>query len=460
VHARKSLIVAVFLLILGAYIYFFEFQKDTADKGEKLLKFIPDEIAALVINDGQQEIRLQKDDSGKWKITSPIQAGADESTVASVLTALSGAEVARTLVSNPSKEELESFGLERPSIKVSLTTKSGLTLPALLIGAKTPVGTSVYVKRETGNDVLLANASVVPSLQRRVKDFRDKRILEFKADAVKQLILRGARKEWVLEKKGDDWFVDGPGVYRADPAEVGAVLSAVRFMSAQDFIEGEVADRKRYGLDPPRLRLTLSFGDGQRDVYFGGSKEQTGEVYLALDSAPTIYTVRSDVVKMLDKDPLALRDKTILPFSTDRVAKLKIERPKDSFTLVKSENNNWSLEAPKKDSVAQETVAQYLRALRDLKAARFVEDDAKDLKRFGLRQPSLRISLETREGKNVGSLAIGGKTGSEYYARREDSPPVYAIDESTYRQIDKSIADFRKKPGKDESASPEESKKP
>jgi hypothetical protein len=459
VHARKSLIVAVLLLILGAYVYFFEFQKDTADKGEKLLKFTPDEITGVVINDGQQEIRLQKDDSGKWKITSPIQAGADESTVSGVLAALSSAEITRTLVPNPSAEELKSFGLERPSIKVSVTTKSGLTLPGLLIGAKTPVGSSVYVKRETKNDVLLANASVVPSLQRSVKDFRDKRILEFKADAVKQLIFRGARKDWVLEKKGDDWFVDGPKVYRANPAEVGAMLSAVRFMSAQDFIEAEVADRRRYGLDPPRLRLSLSFGDGQRDIYFGSSTEQTGEIYLALDSAPTIYTVRTDVVKMLDKDSLALRDKTILPFSMDQVAKLKIERPKDALALVKSENNNWSLEAPKKDAVAQETVTQYLRALRDLKTTRFVEDDAKDLKRFGLNQPSLRISLETKEGKNFG-LAIGGKTGSEYYARREDSPALYAIDESTYRQIDKSIIDFTKKTPKDESASSRKSKKP
>jgi hypothetical protein len=230
-------------------------------------------------------------------------------------------------------------------------------------------------------------------------------------------------------------------------------------MSAQDFIEGEAADRKRYGLDPPRLRLTLSFGDGQRDNYFGSSKEQTGEIYLALDSAPTIYTVGGDVVKMLDKDSLALRDKTILPFSMDQVAKLKIERPTDPLTLVKSENNNWSLEAPKKDPVAQETVTQYLRALRDLKTTRFVEDDAKDMKRFGLHQPSLRISLETKEGKNFG-LAIGGKTGSEYYARREDSPALYAIDESTYRQIDKSIIDFTKKTPKDESASSRKSKKP
>jgi hypothetical protein len=143
----------------------------------------------------------------------------------------------------------------------------------------------------------------------------------------------------------------------------------------------------------------------------------------------------------------------------DRVAKLKIERPKDPLTLVKSENNNWSLETPKKDWVAQETVTQYLRALRDLKATRFVEDHAKDLKRFGLDQPSLRISLETKEGKNFGSLAIA-KTGSEYHARREDSPTIYAIDESAYLQIDKSIIDFTKKSGKDASASSGESKKP
>jgi hypothetical protein len=458
VHARKSLVLAVLLLLLGAYVYFFEFQKDAADRGEKLLKFSPDDVAGLLIDGGRQEVRLQKDDSGKWKITSPIQAGADESTVVSVLTALSGAEVTRTLVPNPAAEELRSFGLERPAIKVSLTTKSGLTLPALLIGAKTPVGSSVYVRRETKNDVLLANASVVSSLQRPVKDFRDKRILEFKEDAVKQVTFKGGRNDWVLEKKGDGWFVGGPKAYRADPAEVGAMLSALRFMSAQDFIEG--ADRRKYGLEPPRLRLTLTFGGGQREIHFGGSTGQSGEVYLALDSASTIYRVRSDAVKLLDKDPLALRDKTLLPFSIDEVARLKIERPADILAFVKSEKNDWRLEAPKKDSVAQESVAHYLRALRDLKATRFVDDDARDLKRFGLDRPQLRVSLETKEGKNAGSLAVGGKTGAEYYARREDASTVYAIDESARRQIDRSLADFAEKSSKDKSASPAESKKP
>jgi hypothetical protein len=460
VHARKSLVLAVLLLLLGAYVYFFEFQKDAADRGEKLLKFSPDDVAGLLIDGGRQEVRLQKDDSGKWKITSPIQAGADESTVVSVLTALSGAEVSRTLVANPSAEELESFGLESPSIKVSLTTKSGLTLPGLLIGAKTPVGSSVYARRETKNDVVLTNASLVSSLQRTVNDFRDKRILEFSDDAVKQLIFSGAGKEWVLEKKGADWFVQGPKAYRADPAEVGAMLSAVRFMSAQDFIQGDAADRKRYGLDPPRLRLTLSFGDGRRDIHFGGSKQQSGEVYLALDSAPTVYTVRSEVVKLLDKDPLALRDKTLLRFSMDEVGRLRIERPGDSLALVRSENNNWRIEAAKKDSIAEESVTRYLRALSDLRATRFVDDDAKDLKRFGLDQPTLRISLETKEGKNLGRLAIGGKTGSEYYARIEDAPAICAIDESAHRQIDTSIADFASKTAKDENASSSARKNP
>jgi len=38
--------------------------------------------------------------------------------------------------------------------------------------------------------------------------------------------------------------------------------------------------------------------------------------------------------------------------------------------------------------------------------------------------------------------SVRGKTGEDYYAKREGEPTVYAIEEFSYKQIDKRLSDF------------------
>ncbi|HEY2989738.1 MAG TPA: DUF4340 domain-containing protein [Candidatus Binatia bacterium] len=306
----KTLVLAVLLVLLGAYVYFFELSKDDQGKSEKLLKFKDDEVAGIALVYPQREIQLQKDAQGKWKLTQPLAATADDSTVRTVIGALSAADIKRTLEKKPGAEDLKSFGLAPPAVKVSLTLKNGLTLPTLTVGAKTPVGDSTYVQR-------------------------------------------------------------------------------------------------------------------------GGE--------------PAVYLTGGALALVLEKQPNDLRDRAILAFPYDQVTRLQIKTPEQSLVLVKDAKEQWAMEAPVKKPAKAEAVAGYLAALAQLRAKTFVDDQPRELKKYGLERPGVEIALDGKDGKDVKNLAtlhIGNKSGETYYARSESNPTVYAIDERFYKLLRKQPADF------------------
>lgn len=457
---RNTLLLAIVFILLGAYVYLFEFQKGPKEKTQRLLNFKEEEAESLILNYPQQEIRLQKEPSGRWKITRPLETAADESTIGTILAALSTNEVKRTFEEKPSAEDLKNYGLDKPQVKVTLSLRNGIALPPILVGGKTPLGNSVYVRRGAEAGVLLTDASLRSNLERKLNDFRSKKILELRDEAVQQLALKGSRGNFALSKKEDIWFIDRPRYYRADQAEVQGIVSTIRNMSAQDFVEESLSELKKYGFDKPRLRVTVSTGEqeGPRELLFGNRREGKDEVYLVVDSKGTVYAVSESVLKQLEKDLTALRDKEILSFRQDQVAKVQISTPKESLALAKGEKEEWRVEAPKKEKAKQGAGPDYLTFLNHLKAKGFADDEAKDLKKYGLDFPSLKISIADKDGKKLGTLLLGSKTGAEYYAGREGSTTVYTVDEFSYNRLNKQLTDFLEEEKK-ESTAPSKTKK-
>lgn len=440
---RNTLVLASVFLLLAAYVYFFELQKNTKEKTEKLLNFKQEEVEGIILNYPQLEIRLHREPLGSWKMARPLEAAADEAVVGAILAALNSIEVKRTVEEKPSATDLKNYGLDSPEVKVLISLRNGAALPPVSVGGKTPVGNSVYVKRGTEAAVFLTDATLRSNLEKKLNDLRDKRIVEFREEAVKQLSLRGAKGDLDLSKKGEDWYIDSPKLYRADQSEIQGLLSTLHNMSAQDFIEDAPPDLKKYGLDKPRLKVAVYMGkqEGYREVLFGNKREGKGEVYLVSDPKGTVITVYESVLQQLEKDLNALRDKEILSLRPDQIVWLKIYTPKESLLLARGEKEEWRVEAPKKGKTKQGVVADYLALLSHLRAKGFADDEAKDLKKYGLDGPALKIIAADKDGKSLGSLLVGSKTGTEYYALREGNPTVYTIDEISYNQLNKKPTD-------------------
>ena len=104
-----------------------------------------------------------------------------------------------------------------------------------------------------------------------------------KLNEVKSLrIERAGAAPIVLDKKQDAWIVSAPFSARADESRVQQALAIVEARSAHRLPAG---DRRRFGLDPPQVRIIV---DGQ-PFSFGLVNEITREQYVM--SGDAVYAV-------------------------------------------------------------------------------------------------------------------------------------------------------------------------
>lgn len=458
VPLRNTLLVAAIFLLLGAYIYFYELPKGDKEKSQPLLSFKQEEVEGVTLTYPEQEIQLKKEASGRWKMTHPLQVPADESTISGILSALSTTEVKRTIEENAGPEALRNFGLDKPQVKISIGLKGGGSLPPVLIGAKTPVGDSTYAKKDTEPRVLLTSGLLSASFEKKLYDFRDKKILDVTEKDVRQLTLKSGQGTIVLVRKNDGWFIDKPQPYRADKAEVQGILANLSGMFARDFLESSRLDLKRYGLDRPSLQIGLEMAEkGRREILFGDKRQGKDEIYVTVEPGRTVYTVLESTLKIFAKDLAALRDRQVLAFAQNEVAKLQIDRPREeSVVLVKGPEGEWTETTPKTEKLQQQAVTAYLASLGALRAKGFAQEEPKEIKKYGLEPPAVKISLADKDGKNLETLVAGQSQGG-YFAKRASGPTVYAIDESSYNQMNKGRENFLAK--KTEAPSSETPKK-
>ena len=93
----RILVLLLLVAGLGAYLYWVEVPKARQEATKaKLVSASPDDITAIDLIYPDREIALRKQD-GAWRLTKPIEAPADDTAVKTLLTALTGAEVQKSL---------------------------------------------------------------------------------------------------------------------------------------------------------------------------------------------------------------------------------------------------------------------------------------------------------------------------------------------------------------------------
>ena len=436
-------IAILFLLVagLGAYLYWVEVPKARQEATKaKLVTAKSDDLTAVDLVFPDREIALHKE-NGAWRLTKPIEASADDTAVQALLRSLTDAEVQKSIDETPG--DLASFGLDHPAPTVHLTTAAG-ELPAIAVGKNAAVGGKTYVRVGDEPKVSLTSSALKVALDKQVKDLRDKQLLTFKDDDVTRVDIKPADGSAValVRKDKDAWTLE-PGDQPTDITEVRSYLSSLRSTRAVDFPDTDVAAA---GLDKPRITVTLDLGKEPAQTLLIGNDTTQGtqkQVFAKRGDQPTVVTLGDWSFRTLGKDAWQFRDKTILGFGSDRVGRIVIER-KDGpgATLVHGEPGGWSVEGLKESKAG--VIQRFVDDLRELRGASIAEEPAKDLKRFGLDAPDLRLTLSDREQKPMGTILLVKHDG-KYYAVREGGPTVFEVRDYMYTRLDKQQRDFEGK---------------
>jgi hypothetical protein len=149
-----------------------------------------------------------------------------------------------------------------------------------------------------------------------------------------------AKKAVVLEKQQGQWMMLEPFKGRADPVEVGRIISVAIASSAEKLPANDPA---RFGLDHPQLTLHLN----DQEFTFGMYNPVSGDQFVAHGDAvytlPTAYSenAATQPLELLDKHPFA-RNETIVGFDLSA-----LEQWESSHLNVDlQEDGKWKVSSP------------------------------------------------------------------------------------------------------------------
>jgi hypothetical protein len=137
----------------------------------------------------------------------------------------------------------------------------------------------------------------------------------------------------------------------------------------------------------------------------------------------------------------------IFKFNSATVTGLSLA-PKGSepVTLAKDKDGQWQITAPQAYSADQDAVSDLLSSLSNLTADRVVENQAADLKPYGLDDPSMSLNI-TFNDHNHRKLLLGDDTpaGGDVYAMLAGDPRVFTLASYSKTSLDKGLNDLRDK---------------
>jgi hypothetical protein len=265
-----------------------------------------------------------------------------------------------------------------------------------------------------------------------------KKVFHLKETDISNLSLVRGKDEVRLAKKDKVWHLTAPLNVRADQTTVDSMLTTLaRLHKERDL--GVEKDLAPFGLDKPGLVVKFT-AQGQPHQLAIGAKVPGGGSYYALrDQDPHLLMITRGSKDSLDRQLLALRDKTLLSFISSEVKGLKIKSGKNTVDLEKTGDQTWRWVGRPDFRVRGDRVEKLLRDLHLAQAKNFLEKPPGNLAALGL-VPARQTEVTVVTPAGDQTLWLGAKKGDTAYARRGAAGPVMLVDAALPDEIDKTLA--------------------
>ena len=491
---RTTLIIIVLLAgIAGAYFLFFQQPIEDASTSEKppirqvygITREKIQQVEVTFADTAYQNLKLAKDATGNWQLKNPFQADADSEKVNQMLDDMLNKRVKQTL----EVPELAQYGLDTPSITLSLWTEQASPAVATFLIGKKAINFSVYVKEESEAHIFLIESSALDDLTKSPTDLRDPSVIKFNTETVSNIELasRGigensnqrsavsgqrnssrqsavsSQKENLFtdslllkadtyktlncEKRNGTWLVTHPINTKADSQEIEDLLSELRALQVSTF-EADQADAntpaqlvEKSGLDSPRIQIKLTDGNNTYALDIGSEvPAENGtqrSVYVKSVHQQAIYTVSDDIYTLLNKSVFDVRDKRVIDFQRTDTIRIEIKQNQETTVGTKNRDNIWELQTPTgKMKADAKAVDDLLFGVDSLEAAAFVEDPSKNLASYGLAPPSIEVAFTQRGEEKPAVLLIGDYTkDGTVYVKAEQADQVTRVERTLIDKI-------------------------
>jgi hypothetical protein len=417
---------------------------DTLDKDSltyrplQLWQVIGDDITGLGIQkEGQSAYTLTHKDRD-WQITGPFEATALAASVQRMTDELAGPRGEKCVAHSAKDKELEKYGLDKPHLRVSVTTKDGKATKerTLLIGKTAEESPGArYAKLGDSDAVYIVPMKLLGAVDQGALDLLDRKLLAVTARDLAAVQSSAGGGTIRLERQDKGWKVaDSPAgqPFPADDRSASAYVNFWSNLTAERFADyGPKVDAAKYGLDKPACTVTVTLSsppDGKpgepakHTLTLGRPVENNGERYARLDNGPGVVVLSAATVKTLEETYLDFVDRGLLKFDAASATGLLRRTGQEALEVVKKDDA-WRLLKPADLQADERTMQSLFEQLAALRAERVAAYPAKDVKTFGLDQPSASVTIRLAgpDGKPSEKVLKIGKPVDE---KKEQGRPM------------------------------------
>jgi hypothetical protein len=423
------------------------------------------ELTRVVLESGDDSTTVELQPSGTWRIVAPVVAPVDMFHMDSVVSQLSSGRMKGIVDEAPDEEALVRYGLSPPAFVVRATAQpKGGGEPREFVlrgGAENSFDGSVYLQRDDDPRVYAVQGGVRFGLEKTTYDLRHKELMEVDK-SVRHVEVSAPTFRYVLEREGEDgesrWRITRPAPLAADKQAVEGFLVGLRGHKATRFLVDSTVERTRVGLDKPVATAVIrpDVGDTVRLSLSRVQEEDRQREYLlrAQGHESTLVEIEPGAIAALDRDPFALRDRSVLTFDRDKVARLVFQRGKDPRIVVersKPENGvgeDWRVVEPQQGAAKKFKLSSILWSLGSLRATAFLDENPKSWAKWGLDKPEREVVVLDAAGKPLATLAVGGPVPGSDTARyvRGKRPQVLEMEVGRLADLPDSAADLLEAP--------------
>ena len=291
------------------------------------------------MNSGSRDakaIHLEKGE--KWRISQPISSDVDTSAFSDFFSALQNIEQERKI--GKSSDNLEAFGLDKPSLVVRLLAGSGWL--ELKVGGKNPAETSRYATTGEGGDVFMISSATYDALNKSLKDLRKKELFAWQPDQVSTVDVKWrSGEELSLERQGgaEEWKSANQPDVKIKARKVRNLLDELHWLRAVDFEEKAEKDAMPSGA---LVDVKLKLKDGQTSELKVADPDQAKKQAVAASSEiEGPVRIASHILSSIPKSAASLADRSLISADAADIRGITWKTESGSGNLVWMDQNRW-----------------------------------------------------------------------------------------------------------------------
>ncbi|MCX8129097.1 MAG: DUF4340 domain-containing protein [Clostridia bacterium] len=298
------------------------------------------------------------------------------------------------------------------------------------------IGAYVILKNKEGSS---------DTAQAGTTETKEIEIINIGSEKAKEITIEGKDGKLVLEKKDKEWVLVQAGDIKTDKTLLEGLVSDAASLKADKVVEEKAADLSKYGLSSPSVIVSVKAGDGTVKVFELGNQTPLKDgYYVRLKDSDKVYTIGSYTGDKFLKPKNSIRDKKLFQGTVEDITAFSMEKAgKVVFASKKAgdeKSPEWKLTAPIEGNADENGLGPMMEATINATISDFVEDNAADLDKYGLKNPTYALELETTKGGKTKVLLgkLDNETGS-FYARLDGKNSVFSIQSSLFNFLDKPL---------------------